>query len=1029
LVIAGYSGADAALAELIGQALPSHATSIYWCNPDPPSPDAPLYAAVRSRAHFAPVDFDELLARVARPVLERPSLLRTRPTYVQCLFDWRIEYCNNEYRQAYGERGGREVTKLFVHRPLIEERLNEFLLQDRPLAIITGPSGFGKTTLGLKLQARWANDSSRRVMLIRARALNGNSEIQDYVAAQLGGLGAREFFSFLHLHEWLVEKGQRLLLYVDALNEFDANVERCAELLRNIVRLCYFLPAGQRVLKIIATIRQETWNTMVSHLDTIQLRQALWVDGSSPQSLATIPCGAFTDEELSDALRRLETYDHKYIDINRLGPTLAARLRDPYLLSLVAEESTGLEQIPLAAIYRRAFEEKLQKKRGSFIDVATLKDGLAHVALVCMKTRQDRFRELDVVPAAIRGEVIRLMKDLNIFVEVEDGFLRFDHDRTHEYFLALAMMNRGEPPLDTLDDLLSFLKDLGRQSKAEAAARLYYQLAPQAHMELLDSALELLDTRPTSHTSPDRELLFRFAREVLIEMAEQGEPVAIQYVADTIGAASTRGRVGPQHLRTIVHAAASLPAEAAVSLLRQVSQSTDGLAATEADIYATDKLVARLFATGCPIVDIFTDAPYAAYFADGSLPLWKRMGRLLGFMSQSGPDNSNSAEYAAITQTIDQALDKLLRHPWREEDVLSATEHFLRNCDRLLFNATPQGMRRFFGNPRRREFMGVLKRLSDGTPLSDQDFELLEPFTRSLESDIEYHLGHAFFVLSSLNDLDATLLLAERRFDSCGNNTAPEAIDFLEAVIVYLHILHDRPYDEQRFGRWEETILESWPDVLMYRPGEVRGERRGFHDPFDRVFEDGFGVLYPYGVLSPAARRKSMGHEEYQRDLERKNYQPLPMYVRYLHAFLERGQIEEALQILHALSGVIVLWPMEGLLALRAAIGHSHPRIKRAMTRILAEAYSRHPAITMRFLRVSGALITDDELLEIKIRQDARIGRRQVDEEQWARIGRHLLRRPATRTRFIAALRALLEAPDFYTAFAEIVHAVGLTQR
>jgi len=140
LVVTGYSGYDVALARVIGDTLASQSTSIYWCNPRPPAASAPLYAAIRNRAHFVSVNFDELLAQVARPVLERPALLRTRPTYVQCLFDWRLDYCNGEYRQAYGERGGREVTKLFVNRPFIEGRLSEFLLQDRPLAMITGPS-------------------------------------------------------------------------------------------------------------------------------------------------------------------------------------------------------------------------------------------------------------------------------------------------------------------------------------------------------------------------------------------------------------------------------------------------------------------------------------------------------------------------------------------------------------------------------------------------------------------------------------------------------------------------------------------------------------------------------------------------------------------------------------------------------------------------------------------------------------------------------------------------------------------------
>ena len=121
------------------------------------------------------------------------------------------------------------------------------------------------------------------------------------------------------------------------------------------------------------------------------------------------------------------------------------------------------------------------------------------------------------------------------------------------------------------------------------------------------------------------------------------------------------------------------------------------------------------------------------------------------------------------------------------------------------------------------------------------------------------------------------------------------------------------------------------------------------------------------------------------------------------------------------------MWPVEGLLTLKDVIGHPEPRIRRATIRILAEAFNRHPDETMQFLKTSGAAITDEDLIEIKIRQDPRIGRRQIDEEEWARMGHWLFRRPGAKQTFIECIRVLLHSPSFTVAIAEILQVLGLT--
>jgi hypothetical protein len=281
-------------------------------------------------------------------------------------------------------------------------------------------------------------------------------------------------------------------------------------------------------------------------------------------------------------------------------------------------------------------------------------------------------------------------------------------------------------------------------------------------------------------------------------------------------------------------------------------------------------------------------------------------------------------------------------------------------------------------------------------------------------------------VLSSLNDLTATLRIIERKLEAFSNTSSPIEIDFVQAAVVYLHVLHNLPYDEERFAVYEQKILREWPDILLFRPGVMRGERRGFHDLFDRVFEDGFGVIYPYGVLRPSLRRRKVHQAAYRRELSTERASPLPLYTRYLDEFLRSGRIEEALQVLQTLAGVIVLWPMEGLLTLRSVVGYPDPQIRRAVVRVLAESFNRHPSETLWFLKTSGAAVSDEELIEIKIRHEAHIGRRQINEEEWARIGHFLLTLPGARQAIMDCVAILLRADSLEHAIGTILQRLGL---
>ncbi len=312
------------------------------------------------------------MREVAKPVLERPSLATTQPTYLRCLFDWRVDYCNREYLRTYGERSGVSLVDMYARRRLIERRLQAFLMPNHPLAIVTGPSGFGKTTLGIRLHKTWGSNPTTKIMLIRSRSLYDNGDLEQHVVEQLGGLGSRAPFSLFQLERWVRDNGLRLVLFVDGVNEFSSELTRCLQFFRNILRLCYFLPAIDSSLRVVVTIRQETWNAMLPHVDAMQLQNTVWNENGS-EPFTTIACGALTEEELDDALARFRNHGYASIDTTGLPSSVVNQLRDPYLLGALADAAQqGLPPLLTAGVYQQAIEAKL-RRRQSLRDIATLK--------------------------------------------------------------------------------------------------------------------------------------------------------------------------------------------------------------------------------------------------------------------------------------------------------------------------------------------------------------------------------------------------------------------------------------------------------------------------------------------------------------------------------------------------------------------------------------------------------------------------------------------------------------------------------
>lgn len=1026
LIIAGYSGFDPGLARFVGETLRGCTTRIYWFDKHAIPEESFLRRALpSSRLNLSCIEFDSLIARIAKPVLEKPKAAQFSPIYIRSLFSWRVDYCNREYLEEYGSKLGLLGHDFFVKRRAIEGKILRFLQSDRSLTVLAGASGYGKTTIGLRLFSSWQGDETRKVLLIKSKSLV-EPDIEAYLAQQLGGLGPRTPFSLYLLERWLKEEGVRLVLFIDAINEYSSDLHDCIKLFRSIMRIAYFLPETSSALRIIATIRQETWNAMISRLDPIQLQQSLWSESDIGNTVNAITITPFSNEEVQEALKRLRGLKGSSLETEKLLPSDIERLKDPYIFTAIASSAGDSSWgNGTANVYQRVFESKL-KNNGANLDPAALRECLAGLALRCLETQRDTFRPLDVHRDVIDNSIVRILKDLGVLVDADFGLLRFSHDRTQEYFLAVGLALPDAPNLESTSDLEEFVHAFRHNTKAMAAARMYFALLPRKRFATIESAIGLVGEGDGLYHSPRRELLFGFAKEVLLGLTEDNPTFAANYIADVIQATKSKG-TSQKHLRIAVQAASYLPVEIAVPLLSKVEYTGYELAATEANIYATDKLAQLWLRNGCPYIDLLSDAPYSLFFDTPTLPLWRQLGRLIGLISQIGPDNTHPSEYVQFCSVAQNAVKKICaRTPWRDQDHAELAAHIRQNSDRLVFNATAESIESFFQKTDRMPFLHILDHLQLGNTIDENCLGMVQQFYQSISYDLEFHAVNSLFLLSAANNLGATLSFWRQHFDKFTHDTSPVEVDLFQAVLVYIMVVHNIGYDDT-FSRYEEKILENWKEILLYRPGLNRGLRRGYHDQFDMIFEDGFGVIYPYGLLRPALKRRSLRFRDYQEALtDYDASSPLPLYSKYLKEFLVAGKLDEAIQVLHALCQVGLSWPIEGLVTMRDVIGHVDPIIKRAMVRIIAELYNRRPYETADFLRKNGSSLSEEDLQEIKVRQDPRIGGRQIEEQQWARILHFFLRDPQALNTYVSCLRSAFSARSLDQAIGEITKEIGL---
>jgi hypothetical protein len=1046
LIVSGYSGEDPGLARIIGRAMKDRGSRVYWCSPKPPLADSAFGKAMGSdRIVHISAKFDEVIEAITWPVLESPTFTSAKTIFIPCLLDWRVGRTNRDFMGSHAYRGQRDVRELFVRRRSVESQLSNFFDSDKPMTVVTGPSGVGKSVLGMRLLEHYKSDDLCGVFLTSGNAISIGQDFGEYLSGQIGGLGSRAPLNFAEFELWLRRNGRRLIIYLDALNEHAVSSDLVANLLRDVVRFCYFLPPRPPI-RIIASVRQETWNRLSTREDRGRLAAVCWNPSNTPSAVHSIQLGLLTDEELREAIDLLCLSIGKPSIFDDLPPQAVERLRDPYLLAGVSDEVMQTRSLdamnwvhgPARHIYDKIFKAKLAHSYSDH-DADNLATVLARVAFLTIERNEDQFRSIDLMQSAAgtgqNGEFLRVFKDLGILTDTEDGRLRFLHERTQEYFLAKALELPECPfSLRTPDGLNRVLKELDHRHQIIAAIRTYFLFDPHTRFPLVANIV----AKPLGLPDPTAEQrLIAFAKELMVDLAcdnpldfrvwfdrarsdvealERGES-RLQERAETI----------ERHWRAMIQAAAHLPDTIALEVLTEGARTGTILSRTEANIYATDKVV-RLVLQSRKVSDLLTDPQLGPYYADPTIPRLRRLGRVLGLMSQLGPDNTHPEEYASVRKIAAAAFAAILAENELTDAELNWFADFIfEERDRYVFNGDLDGMRRFFRNSARSAFLPILDHLEQGGVLRHEDIDVLQPYIEEIYQDLEFQLGNFLFIFSAANDFQATKLVWEERFNSFDNKTPPNTVDFFQAASIYMYVVNGYDYDNM-LDQHIDRILRECPQVIEYEPGRERGYARGFTDEFDMVFEDGFNPIASYATLLPSQRRKALRWYEYASQTIESHLQ-LSVYNQHLAESFHKGETRKALRILHALGQFITLWPREGLWSMIGPIQHDHPIIHRAVVRLLAEAYNRYPVETLRFFASSGIALSPGDLRDIKARIDPRIGRRQFEGLQWARVLHFLLSFPGARPRFFQSLRTLYASSSLTDAVHATASAFGWTKK
>jgi hypothetical protein len=989
LLFVGYGGTDEIFANELKAVAPRILRPVYWCNVVPPDRTTPLAHALEGiDTRWVRATFEEIFTEGSVTWLGAGSPLEANVQFVAPLIKERCRQMNDHFLAGFFYASRSDRLKLLIPRRSVTEILAVFRANPtKPLAVITGSSGVGKSTILVQLCDSAANDAFSNLIVIRARSIITSGDFARDLTERLGYAAENPLALLYHFSSWLRSRNEQLLIAVDALNEFNPLASECVKLFREIIRVALWVQY-HGALKIIITLRPESWNEIFSLVDISDLAKVLWCDTEFRDKISAIHLDRFNVEELDAAYNSYAKHYAIATPLRLVDAAARQLLADPYLLALAMQTREVINAETLDAdIFRRAHQQLLEGSFGHQTAEA-VEISLARLASLCLEKKATQFSIADLATVNLSQDQLSVLREINILGQLSPATFCFSHDRVHESYLVIAINELASVRILDIDDLTKNLTLASEYPRLRAALRQCFANPPHNldhhYTGLLFEALDNALARNSLYAPRSQQLLHEFAKDTILTIAGNS-PERFTTFAEAFFEGEENGSRA-EAARVLLHAACLLTADRCAPLMISLTRSRVRILREEAMILLYDKIVSKLLREPASAAVLINDGAFADFVVGPALSPYLRIIRVLGLVSQIGPDNTHPAEWTALSSCLQKALIAASSKAVVDDDFLLAfPDLVVTTSNRYLFNAEDTLLENYFMSESRKTLWPIFEKLNAGSPLELDDVSRLRPFIAELGHTTEFIICNLLFVLSMKADQEATLRVFYGYFSRFDGDTNPEEIDFFLSALCLSRLSLGLPFQDLA-SDYTAQILSRLPQAILLNPGAVRGQRRArFSDPFDQQFEDGFNPLAYYFYNAPARERQAVGYGEYLRGVSQGD-DLLPLYWKYLADFEARGLSVGTLRIIHALGQMIGIWPFEGLKALQKLVGRTDPLIRRAIIRILAEAFARFPADTMLLMAQSGSAFTDSEKFDIKCGTDPRLTERSFEQLQWSRV-------------------------------------------
>lgn len=1025
LIFICYSGNDEPFSRELAKASRKTPRPIYWCNVSELSGDSTFATTLLKGAVVSIKEtFEDVLCEASPFALRSLALVESKPHFLPPLLKDRINSANKQFVDSYAYRDSATRLTLIQARQAVLDQISAFRFNsEKPLAVLTGLSGVGKTTLLCQMYDAEAPSGLPRLLLLPARGITAGDFAEEF-AIRLGYAPDNAFALLYEFSSWLRRSGHQLLVAVDGLNEFDWSSRKCLELFKEILRVALWVQPHNS-LKLLVTMRPETWDELFSNLDLGDVQKVLWNASEFRDDLRTLHLNKFSSEETAAAY---ESYAHHFgvmTPLRQLPDEMKRQLADPYFLGLAMAGGGDIDPARASFhLYRAAFTDTLERSFGRGKS-QSVDNALLRLASIGLADRATEFRRELLESLGLGHEELRVLMEVSILRHAGAGYA-FAHDRVHEYYLARAISELAAVQLRDWDELVRAV-NLGRSYPRLAAALL--QCVVHSTGSRKEHYLRLILKKlkePFKVGVGDDALLeergIDFCHGVFTSLAVE-YPAVFAELAHSWLDGQHAGGENEILSRILIRASRSLPLNLALPLFLRSRSELTSSAKREADVFIYDKVVEEILAgrLGDGPMSIET-GPLSQYFFEQGLEKWRSAIRLLGIVLRLGPDNTHQDEWREFSESLGDQLDRLFdgyTFPRSAESELA--ELLDQNSFTLLFNAGPGQIDKFFMASSRRELKQTFDEIDRGNPLTLKQVLSHRQYTTELDHNVEFVILNFFFVISMRLDSTATLRLFSAYYDTFNERTPPEELDFFLSALCLSHLSLGHPV-HAAIARYTEKMIHNLPQISLASPGAARGARTSlFADPFDQQFDDGFNPLMFYCYNAPTELRQSLRYQDYLK-LQRNGQTYVPLYWTLLEQFEQQKKASGIMRVIHALDELINLWPIEGLAELEKLVGRTEPTFRRAIIRVLAEANARFPAETALMLSHTGSGFTEAEQYQIRWATDPHIAYRAIGQVNWARVMYFLDRRDDSGMFFNKITRALVYSFSLPEALGKIMN-------